>query len=168
MYCPNCGNKSSTEQRFCRSCGLGLEKIAQSLTEQLPTQLDESLQERKERLERLGVAALSVFGVGILSFILYSVFYKLMLTQGKILAGLALLALIIVMGCGVASAFLFAMAKEAKEASAKRQMKEPAELRPGAGTMELLPEAHPEPIFSVAERTTDLLFAENKSDAKES
>jgi hypothetical protein len=168
MYCPNCGNKNSTEQRFCRSCGLGLEKIAQSLTEQLPTQLDESLHERKERLERWGVAALSVFGVGVLSFLLYGIFYKLMITQGKVLAGLAVLAFTIIMGCGLVSAILFAMAKETKEAGARRLAKEPAELSPGAGTQELLPEAHTEPVFSVAERTTDLLYAETKSVEKES
>ena len=91
MYCPNCGNKNSEKQRFCRSCGLGLEKVAQSLTEQLPTALDESLLERKERLERWGVAALSVFGLGILGLVLYNVFYKLMISQGRILAGLACL-----------------------------------------------------------------------------
>jgi hypothetical protein len=166
MYCPNCGNKNSAGQKFCRSCGLGLEKIVQSLTEQLPTKLGASLQERKEKLERMGVAALSVFGVGVLSLILYSVFYKLMLTQGKVLAGLALLALIVILGCGLLSAILFAKANEVKEASAKRQLKEPIELSPGEGMRGLLPEAHPEPMFSVAERTTELLSAEKKSNAK--
>lgn len=168
MYCPNCGNNNSVDQKFCRSCGLGLEKIVQSLTEQLPTKLDESLQERKEKLERLGVAALSVFGVGILSFILYNVVYKLMLTQGKILAGLGLLALIVILGCGLLSVVLFAKAEEVKEASAKRQIKEPTELRPSEDTRELLPEARPDPIFSVTESSTELLFAEKKSKAKES
>jgi hypothetical protein len=164
MYCPNCGNKNSAGQKFCRSCGLGLEKIVQSLTEQLPTKLDESLQERKEKLERWGVAALSVFGVGVLSFILYGVFYKLMLTQGRILAALVILALIIIMGCGLLSVVLFANANELKEASAKRQIKEPTELNPSEGTKGLLPEAHPEPMFSVAERTTELLSVEKKSE----
>ena len=167
MYCPNCGNKNSADQKFCRSCGLGLEKIAQSLTEQLPTKLDESLKERKDKLERLGVAALSVFGTGVLSFILYGVFYKLMLTQGKILAGLGVLALIIIIGCGLLSVILFAKANEVKEASTKRQIKEAAELPLSAGTSELLPEARPEPIFSVAERTTELLLAKKESGTKE-
>ena len=168
MYCPNCGNKNSADQKFCRSCGLGLEKIAESLTDQLPTKFAESLRERKERLERLGVAALSVFGVGVLSFILYSVFNKLMLTQGKVLAGFAILALAIVLGCGLLSVILFAKANEVKEAAAKRQIKEPTAMNPSEGTTELLPEAHPQPRFSVAERTTDLLSIEKKSNAKES
>lgn len=67
MYCPNCGTKTSTDQNFCRSCGLGLEKIALSLNEQLPTKVDLTLQQRKERLEKMGVAAISVFGLGALS-----------------------------------------------------------------------------------------------------
>src|SRR5688572_15753900 len=101
MYCPNCGNEGSTAQKFCRSCGLGLEKIAESLTDQLPAKLDESLQQRKARLEKWGVAALSVFGVGVFSFILYGVVYKMMLTQGRVLAGLAMLGFITIIACGL-------------------------------------------------------------------
>ena len=63
MFCPNCGAKTSVEQKFCRACGLGLEKIALSLTEQLPTRADDNLPSaEKARLERWGLAALSVFG----------------------------------------------------------------------------------------------------------
>ena len=117
MYCPNCGNKNSANQKFCRSCGLGLEKIVQSLSEQLPAKRDETLQERKEKLEKLGVAALSVFGAGVLSFILYGVFYKLMVTQGALLAVLGLLAVFIVLGCGILSAILFAKAGTERDIS---------------------------------------------------
>ena len=67
MYCPNCGTTISSDQSFCRACGLGLEKIAQSLIEQRPNEFAESLQQRKERIERWGVAALSVFGLGVIS-----------------------------------------------------------------------------------------------------
>ena len=68
MYCPNCGNRNSTDQKFCRSCGLGLQKVAQTLSEQLPTKLDVTLQQKKERFEKLGVAALSIFGAGVLAW----------------------------------------------------------------------------------------------------
>jgi uncharacterized membrane protein YvbJ len=119
MYCPNCGTKTSTDQKFCRACGLGLEKIASSLSEQLPNKVDLSLQQQKERYEKLGMAALGVFGLGMLSFILYSVGYELMMTKGNILAVLAILGFVIMIACGLTSVILFAKAKEVGEAASK-------------------------------------------------
>jgi hypothetical protein len=167
MYCPNCGNNSSTDQRFCRSCGLGLEKVAQTLVEQLPTKLDENLEEQKDRLERWGVAALSVFGLGVLVMLLYGIVYKLMITQGKVMAGLALLGLVVMAACGLISVVLFAKAKEVEQAKLKRRVSQPEELPPGETTKRLLAEGRFEQIPSVTERTTELLFVEKKSAGKE-
>ncbi len=150
MYCPNCGNKNSEEQNFCRSCGLGLEKIAQSLTEQLPSVAVQSLQAQKEKFERLGVASLSVFGLGIFGFLLYSVFVKLMPIYGW-LAVLGVLAAIIFIGSGLASVILFAKANELKETAGKRQLSPTSE-----PTGKLL-ESTQEPVFSITDRTTNLL-----------
>ena len=161
MFCPNCGAKTSIEQKFCRACGLGLEKIVLSLNEQLPARLDESLLSQKERLERLGMVLLSVFGVGLLTLLVYGVVYKLMLTQGKWLGGLALLGFIIMAGCGLLSAILFAKAKEVQESVGKRRVQK-VEPTP---TKELLTEGHFEPVPSVTDRTTELLFVE-KEDAQ--
>jgi hypothetical protein len=159
MFCPNCGNKTSIDQNFCRACGLGLEKIAVSLNEQLPTKVNLSLQEKKERFEKLGVAALSVFGLGLLSLIIYGIVYKLMMSEGDILSALAAIGLIIMIACGIASAILFAKANEAGEAATKRKPQQtlPAE---GESTRELLTEGHFEPVPTVTERTTDLLTIE--------
>ena len=162
MYCPNCGNKNSEDQKFCRSCGLGLEKVAQTLIEQRPTKADRSLQERTERLERLGMAALSVFGLGLLSFILYNVFYKLMIVKGAVFAGLFTLAGLIVVGCALLAVFLFAKANELREAGAKRQIEEPPAT--DASTGKLL-DPHREPAFSVTDRTTELLTVDRKDNA---
>ena len=162
MFCPNCGNKNSVDQRFCRSCGLGLEKVSQSLTEQLPDSSALSLQQQKEKFERLGMAALSVFGLGVGIFVLYLVFYKLMVSQGKVLAGLGVLAFLIVIGCGFASVILFAKANEVKEVPAPRI--DPAELSPERSTQELLSEAKPAPLYSVTDRTTNLLAIQNEKD----
>ena len=35
MYCPGCGKENSAEQRFCRSCGLSLLMISQTLAHEL-------------------------------------------------------------------------------------------------------------------------------------
>ena len=156
MFCPNCGNKNVESQNFCRACGLGLEKIAESLVEQLPTVAVQSLQERKEKLERLGMASLSVFGLGLFGFLLYGIFSKLILTQGPLIAVLAVLAAIIFIGSGLAAVFLFAKANELKEAAGKRQID-----RSSDPTGKLL-DPPQQPVFSVADRTTNLLPGDAK------
>jgi hypothetical protein len=162
MYCPNCGAKVGLEQRFCRSCGLALEKIAQSVAEQLPTAFDQSLQARKDKLERMGVAALSIFGLGLLSFFLYMVGSKLMLSQGSIMAILGVLAAIIVFGSGMLSIILFAKAKEVQETGRQGRLAEPNAQVQTANTEKLLGEGHFEPVPTVTEHTTELLHAERK------
>ncbi|HWN09692.1 MAG TPA: zinc ribbon domain-containing protein [Pyrinomonadaceae bacterium] len=165
MYCPNCANKVSLDQRFCRSCGLALDKIAQSLGEQLPTTVSENLLAKKDKLERLGVAALSVFGLGVLGLILYGIVYQMMIMRGRILGGLALLGLVILGVCGLLSVVLFEKAEELKKTATQHRLPQPAELPEPATTAKLLPESHLEPLPSVTERTTDLLFAEKKDGA---
>lgn len=159
MYCPNCGNKNSIDQNFCRACGLSLEKTALSLSEQLPAKIDQSLQARKERLERLGVAALCVFGVGVLSLLLFLLGQKL-LAKGMV-GILAMIGALIMIVCGLGSVILFARAKDLDEKSSKRRQQN---LSSGTETTkELLSEGHFEPVPTVTERTTELL-AVNKRD----
>ena len=163
MYCPDCGSQNSAAQRFCRSCGLALEKISQSLAEQRPTKLDESLQQRKDKLEKLGVATLSVFGVSIVGVIGYMVFFSLLASLGAFWAALITLVVLIVAGCGLMSVFLFAKANELKESPANRQIDAQSELSAKRATSELLSEGQPAQMFSVTERTTDLLNVEKKT-----
>ncbi|HET8781965.1 MAG TPA: zinc ribbon domain-containing protein [Pyrinomonadaceae bacterium] len=163
MFCPNCGAKTSIEQKFCRACGLGLEKIALSLTEQLPEQKDDvGVVSEKERLERWGMAALSVFGVGILGLLLFFIVYKMMFVQGKLLNGLALLGMMIMGACGLIAVLLFAKAKEVEESAGKRRIQQKQADAIPTPTKELLTEGHLEPVPSVTDRTTDLLYAEKK------
>ena len=159
MYCPNCGTKTSIDQNFCRACGLGLDKIALSLTEQLPTKPNRSLQERKERFEKLGLAALSVFGLGIFSFLVYAVGYKLIVSEGDLFAAVAFIGFVIMIACGLASVILFAKAKEVGEEAIKRK---PQDLSSGESTKELLSEGHFEPVPTVTDRTTELLTVEKR------
>lgn len=36
MYCPNCSTEASTEQKFCRSCGMELRGVAELIDDQSP------------------------------------------------------------------------------------------------------------------------------------
>lgn len=162
MFCPNCGAKTSIQQKFCRGCGLGLDKIAHSLSEQLPTRPDEHLLSQKERYERYGVAALSVFGLGVLGVILYGIIYKIMISEGNWLGALGLLGFMVMVGCGILSVILFAKAKEAEEAAGKRRLEEKEAEVKATPTNELLTEGHFEPVPSVTDRTTELLYVDKK------
>ena len=162
MYCPNCSTKVSLDQKFCRACGLGLEKIVESLSEQLPAKIDESLVAQKNKLERAGMIALSIFGLGLFGLLLYLVGYKLMLSQGKIIAALGIIGFMVFIGCGLLSVILFAKANEVKEAANKRQVQGPDELHQPSPATNLLPEGQLEPVPSVTENTTELLFAEKR------
>ena len=159
MYCPNCGAKTSLDQNFCRACGFSLEKTALSLSEQLPAKVDLSLQARKDRLEKLGVAALSVFGFGLLSLLVYGIGFKLI--DKGILGILAMLGVLIMLVCGLGSVILFAKAKELDDMSSKRR---PQNLSSGnETTKELLSEGHFEPVPTVTEHTTELLTVKKRN-----
>jgi hypothetical protein len=156
MYCPNCGTKTSIDQNFCRACGLSLEKTALSLSEQLPVKVNESVHAQRERLEKFGVAMLSVFGAGVLILLLILLGQKLL---DKGLPGiLAMVAALILIVCGLGSVILFARAKDMDEKSSKRRQQNLA----SGSTKELLPEGHFEPVATVTERTTELLTVDKR------
>ena len=163
MFCPNCGSKNSTQQKFCRSCGLSLEKTVQSLVEQIPAKIDQSLKRRKEKLERFGVIALSGVGVVGGGALFYMIIFKMMLADGKILGGLALLTIII---CGLLAVFFFNYANYLKETAVKNRLQPPEEMPEYETPAKLLNDSYLEPIPSVTERTTELLYVEKKKDNK--
>lgn len=162
MYCPICSTKVALDQKFCRSCGLGLDKVSQAIAEQHPIELARNLEEQKNKLERLGVIALSVFGIGIVSFFLSMIGYKILafLAQGKILPILGLIGLTVVLASGLVAVILFAKAKDVQAESTKRRLKARAEMPESPHTAKLLEESTFEPLPSVTERTTDLIYTE--------
>ena len=163
MFCPNCGSKNSTQQKFCRSCGLSLEKSAQSLVEQIPAKIDQSLERRKEKLERFGFIALCCVGVVGGAALFYMIIFNMMLAQGKILGGLAFMTIII---CGLSAVFFFNYANYLKETAVKNRLQPPEEMREYETPAKLLNDSYLEPIPSVTERTTELLYEEREKDNK--
>jgi hypothetical protein len=157
MYCPNCGKTNSTEQRFCRSCGLGLEKIVATLSEQLSTAApDQPLLKRQRQLERwikiTGGSALSI-PVGA---VLWGIIYEIILIKGEVLAGSLFLAFIIGL---ILFALLVIYRESLMQPANKRQTTQPnlpQENRPE----KLLPEPYLEPLSGVTERTTQFIKEE--------
>lgn len=163
MFCPNCGSKNSTQQKFCRSCGLSLEKTAQSLVEQIPAKIDQSIESREKKLERFGVIALSCLGVVGAGALIYMIIFKMMLADGKILGGFALLTMIIF---GLLAVFFFNYARYLKETAVKNRLQPPEEMRESETPAKLLTDSYLEPIPSVTERTTELLYEEREKNNK--
>ena len=165
MYCPNCGQATSIEQKFCRSCGLSLEKAAQSLVEQLPAaELNKQLQERQRRVERLlytlGGTGAAIFVVSLF----WTIINEIIIGEIPVLGGMIFLVFILGL---IVFALLMLYRGSLLKASSKRGLDQPAPSQV-EDTARLLPESYIEPLPSVTERTTDLLVEKKKSEARES
>lgn len=165
MYCPNCGQATSTEQKFCRSCGLSLEKTAQSVVEQLPAvELNKHLRERQRRVERLLYTLGGSAAVVLVVSLFWTITNEIIIGKGHVVGGLIFLAFILGF---IVFALLMLYRESLLKASSKRSSAQPT-LPQVEHTARLLPESYIEPIPSVTERTTELLVAKKKSEARES
>jgi hypothetical protein len=161
MYCPSCGKENSIEQKFCRGCGLSLEKIVLALDEVSPVPLDNDLREKTRRVDRLLIGAATLGITPFFALILYAILYKIIIVKGQVGQGLAFLAFIV----GIVTCALLAIYRSSLEKAA-RQRTQTAELKQGIGTAKLLNESHFEPVPSVTDRTTELLHVEREVSKK--
>jgi hypothetical protein len=102
---------------------------------------------------------LSVFGLGLLTLLVYLIGNSLITSDASILVKLGFVGVVIMMACGLASVILFAKAKEVGEEAMKRK---PQDLASADSTKELLTEGHFEPVPTVTDRTTELLTVEKR------
>lgn len=162
MFCPNCGSKNSIEQKFCRSCGLNLEKSAESLLEQsgnVDIIQDKKISKIFETIGKLGFGGtIGAVLAGVIILII-ALIQKFILSgqTDKIIGGIVFITLIISAVLGLAYVVFQEYSKE-KLKKANAQMSPQIE---GKETGKLLEEKFLEPIPSITERTTDLLFAES-------
>jgi len=163
MFCPNCGANNTTEQKFCRSCGLNLESSAASLLEQIPSAEAAKLLKREKNLEKFGNVAFGGFGLVIaiaVAALVYWIFAKMVLSGENIFGGILLMAFMIFAALTLAYVVFKEDLKERKQKTnptLKNEMAETLE------TGKLLEEKPFEPARSVTENTTDLLPVESKT-----
>ena len=174
MFCPNCGTKTEEGQKYCRACGLSVEKLAGLIAEQLPAGALESatpeevaqLLRRRRKVERLlaglGLTAGLVFALSMITMIII----KIIIGRGQYLQGGLFLAIIL---AAVAALALVFYRETLNESLAARGVTDETgkRLPEGPATSKLLPESRFQPVPSVTDRTTELLAAERKQTTKE-
>lgn len=163
MFCPNCGANNSTEQKFCRSCGLSLEKSAESLLEQLPTANSANLLKREKLIERFGNFALGGLGIVVLiglTVLIYTIIDRFLYNGTNIYIAILLIAFIIF---ALLSLIFVIFNESLKEKKAKINPAVNNELEAVKDTGKLLEEKSFEPISSVTENSTELLYTKNKT-----
>lgn len=163
MFCPNCGANNSTEQKFCRSCGLNLEQTALSLLEQVPSAESAAILKKERALEKFGNIAFTGLGAAILLGViglLYVILTKMVLAGSNPLAGALLMVVIVFAALALVYVFMNESLKERKSKLSPELLKELEDKRT---TGNLLREGDFEPVPSVTERTTDLLYSGKKN-----
>ena len=166
MFCPNCGTESSSEQKFCRSCGFTLHTVSQLLAGQhAPDAVDQTLIETVERYQSQrqkllrwgflvlwgGLLVLAIgkvadwndhpeFGTAPIWTVLHS------------LGDFAPIVFVIGIGLMIYSLFLPKVTAPLKSHQPK-MMPEPKQ------TLSFEPQRQPESAVSVTEHTTELLEA---------
>src|SRR5829696_5465927 len=98
MFCPNCSANNTTEQNFCRSCGLNLGDITKSLLAQVPSaeRARFLMQERKiERFGNFALGGLGVVGLIAITAALCFLVTKLIVTGTSVFAALLLISFLV-------------------------------------------------------------------------
>ncbi|HEV8486477.1 MAG TPA: zinc ribbon domain-containing protein [Blastocatellia bacterium] len=112
MHCPSCGTEASTDQKFCRLCGLSLDRFAQLLAEELPSGVDPATaaaidkDQRPERMAKVGLWGITVLAIGggaLVALIAYKIVATFIIEQGEIFVGVALLLVLLGVAMAVAA-----------------------------------------------------------------
>ena len=165
MFCPNCGAENNSEQNFCRSCGLNLNAVIRSISEQLPSNEHARLQRRKELFEKLGSFSLTISGIIAFSFLIFlAVYYKMAWLGPEVLFWSGFGALI---GFLLLSIFFLGYPKLfMKFERLDHRERHTSEPEIAAPTTKLIEDRPFEPIPSVTEDSTDLLPAPDRRQRK--
>jgi zinc-ribbon domain len=156
MHCPNCGSKASTGQKFCRACGLSLERFAQLLAQPLSDIEDKDATRARLRLRQLESGAKLtgwIVGLGawlLLASMIAGLGINIIIDGDNIVGGVVLL------GMAVGSIAVEGLLIYYASLHAKVTTRQPG--RPAAPSVEmtnkLLPEHQSQIAMNVTEHTT--------------
>jgi uncharacterized membrane protein len=163
MFCPSCGANNSTEQKFCRTCGMNLESVAESLLSQFPNAQQATLQKQEKMLERFGTYVFGGFavmvGLGALSLII-GVIFAMVVSGIDPVKGILFALFLTFASLALSYVFLNEVLKEKRK---KLKATTATALSPARETGKLLETGSFEPIPSIVEDTTNLLPVESRT-----
>ena len=158
MFCPSCGQETN-EQNFCRKCGLRVEKILKLLVKEIEEKEKTNIQKRNDLFRKLGFTSLSLLFGLCFSFVFYLAVYYKFLIFGK--ETMALIGLTAVIFLGILSLIFYNLPKFLNK-QVNGEFSKDNEIEEARITDKLLSEGNFEPIPSITENSTELLFVENK------
>lgn len=166
MHCPNCGSKASDTQKFCRSCGMGLEKVHHLLTQEVsPAEL--SHQSRLRRFERLrnivGGMAFATLAMTLLVVFIREI--KLNIERGSPELWPAVIGLLILLG--VISSLTLTVYTASLRGKRSGLRKEALGVSDATVTKELPDEVEYIRIASVTEGTTEILERDKNRESRD-
>jgi hypothetical protein len=169
MHCPNCGAQAPRDQKFCRKCGLNLEKVPELLLGQLPEKYSDTparLTKSGQLMERLatagGICFISGGGMFFL-FLLYNIVARQIIAKGQVVSGLALLLFFI--GAALLLSYVIYIESQKNRASRKIEKTKP-EVNGAETNKKLSPPGDVEIVASVTEKTTGLLETQTRQSVK--
>ena len=157
MHCPNCAQRASRDQKFCRSCGLNLEKVFELLGEHLPA-AELRLREKQRRID----SWVKRIGAGLGGIIMIVVSTKLFseisaeIENGTFNIWKWITIISIVAGVVALLSLVFYSAS-LNEKLKDRTASQPELSSDATSTKKLLSESHHISVPSITEHTTDLL-----------
>ena len=153
MHCPTCGTTTTTDQKFCRSCGMNLEVVSKLVAAHSPS---DEVQISKAGADKAALARMVkwmlwgflVLGLGILLLVTQKTF-----ALDRMVRFFA--SCLSLTGTGIIMYGLLTSLRDG--ASTKSRSSKASELPPAEITKSLPEERVPVPLPSVTEATTELL-----------
>jgi uncharacterized membrane protein YvbJ len=159
MFCPNCGNETN-EQNFCRQCGLRVEKILKLLVKEIEEKEKTDNHKRDDWLRKLGFILLSLcFGICFSLIFFLAAYYKFVIFGQTVMIAISLATAILF---AFLSLIFFNLPKFLKTKQTNEKFTKADEIEEARITDKLLAEGIFNPIPSVTENSTELLFVEKK------